>query len=111
MYPLNDCALYPLNDLTKENLMKTFYFNTGVRPQNRSVLCKGQIWRNGTMQIPFDVPDDVPSNATLLGLSNHLDSFGYGNAKGYIIRVEVSNTSMVSKYAFFRVTNPEFKIH
>lgn len=88
--------------------MKTFYFDTGVTPKNRTELCKGQVWKNGTMQIPFDVPDSVPSNALLLGLSNHLDSFGYSDAKNYIIRVEASNTAMVSKYAFFRVSCPKF---
>lgn len=54
--------------------MQTFYFNTGVkaeiptnkrhRPDAKPVpLCDGQVWRNGTKQIPFDC-ENVPEGAT-----------------------------------------------
>lgn len=78
--------------------MKTFYFNTGVKPENRQGvgLCPGQIWR-GTLQIPFDC-DDVPDNAVFQFAS---DQTAPGDE--HLIRREMHNTTMVSKYAFFQI--------
>ena len=79
--------------------MNTFYFNTGVLPQNTNGLTKGQVWRDGTKQIPFDC--DAPENAELMYLCNNpkLDIIKCPNV---IVR-EVFNTSMVSKYAYFKI--------
>jgi len=81
--------------------MNTFYFNTGVLPQNCNGLTKGQVWRGGTKQIPFDC--DAPQDAKLMYLCNNpnLDTAKYPNV---IVR-EIFNTTMISKYAYFRVKN------
>jgi hypothetical protein len=87
--------------------MKTFYFNTGVKPgipsNERHIkgakpvpLCDGQVWLNVTKQIPFDC-DNVPEGATF--------QFGCDNPNlypesSYIVR-EMHNTTMLSKYAYF----------
>lgn len=89
--------------------MKTFYFNTGVRqgiPENerhikgaRPVpLCDGQVWRNGTKQIPFDC-EDVPENATFLYASpyNNIPS-----GDNVIIR-KIHNSTMCGEFAYFSV--------
>lgn len=80
--------------------MKTFYFDTGVREPYLCNLLKGQVVKDGTMQIPFDVPDTVPDNASLQFLCSDKKA-----GKG-LLCVEVSNTIMGSKYAFFQVFNP-----
>lgn len=78
--------------------MKTFYFNTGVTiipPYGN------QVRRGGTNQIPFDVPDSVPDNATLLFLCDNPD---LPESKcDWCMVVPVSNTDMSSKYAYFRI--------
>jgi len=79
--------------------MNTFYFNTGVTPQNNQNLWRDQVWKNGVKQIPFDA--DAPSDAELLFLCNnpHLPEADTPNV---LVR-EVFNTSMCSKYAYFRL--------
>lgn len=79
--------------------MRTMYFDTGCTPENSPGLYKGQVWKNGTKQIPFDV--DAPENATLLFLSDKLDD-ETTLIPGIIVR-EVFNTSMLSRYAYLRV--------
>lgn len=79
--------------------MRTMYFNTGCTPENSPVLYKGQVWKNGTKQIQFDV--DAPENATLLFLSDKLDN-ETTLIPGTIVR-EVFNTSLLSRYAYLRV--------
>ena len=86
--------------------MKTFYFNTGVRriiPNGKysdsakpAGLSAGQIWRNGTKQIPFDC-EDVPDNATFMFACNNPEP----SSKGVIVK-ELNNTTLMSKYAHFR---------
>jgi hypothetical protein len=78
--------------------MKTFYFNTGVRP-GASPLYGKQIWKDGTKQIPFDV-EDVPENASLMFLCNNPE-LPESKISCVIVR-EVFNTDMCSKYAYFR---------
>lgn len=87
--------------------MHTFYFNTGVRQgyvgpgSTKPVpLCKGQVWRGGVKQIPFDA--DAPENAELLFLCDNPD-LPESKLENVIVR-EVSNTTMCSKYAYFRVS-------
>jgi hypothetical protein len=79
--------------------MRTFYFNTGVKPENRRGvgLCAGQVWRGGTLQIPFDC-ENVPDNASFQFACDHTPP---GNE--HLLRREMHNTTMVSKYAFFQV--------
>lgn len=77
--------------------MKTFYFNTGVKPENRTHLCKGQVWRGGTMQMPFDC-EKVPDNAIFQFSCDHTPP-----GDEHLLRREMHNTTMVSKYAFFKL--------
>ena len=88
--------------------IKTFYFDTGVKPIDTSwrphhsgtreiPLCKGQVWRNGTKQIPFDC-EDVPDGATFAFACDYPDMKGY---EGFIIR-QIHNSTLISKYAYFK---------
>lgn len=79
--------------------MNRFYFDTGVRPVNNPNLWGNEVWRNGTKQVPFDA--DAPKDAHLMSLCDnpHLPE---SDTPGVIVR-EVFNTSMCSKYAYFRV--------
>ncbi len=79
--------------------MNTFYFNTGVKPYNCNGLTKGQVWRNGEKQIPFDC--DAPEDAELIYLCDNPDLDSAKN-QNVIVR-EVFNTTINSKYAYFRV--------
>ena len=87
-------------------MANTFYFNTGVKPYGYSnppmSLSKGQVWRRGTKQIPFDA--DAPADATLLYLCNTPDLIE-STCPGVIVR-EVSNTTICNKYAYFRLRTP-----
>jgi UDP:flavonoid glycosyltransferase YjiC (YdhE family) len=79
--------------------MKTFYFNTGVLSHNKPLgLMKGQMWKGGTMQIPFDCKD-VPENA----IFKHASDESEKDLPDNWIRREMFNTTMVSKYAFFLI--------
>lgn len=79
--------------------MNTFYFNTGVTPTNNPHLSPGQVWRGGVKQIPFDA--DAPAKSRVLFLSNYPDQ-PERNIPGVIVR-EVSNTVILSKYAYLQV--------
>lgn len=79
--------------------MRTMYFDTGVRPYNSPILHEGQVWRNGTKQIPFDV--DAPENASLILLCDNPELPEY-QCDNIIVR-EVFNTAMISKYAYLRI--------
>jgi hypothetical protein len=83
--------------------MNKFYFNTGVVPHGHNPpipLCKGQVWLGGTKQIPFDA--DAPEDAELLFLCDNPD-LPESKLDNVIVR-EVSNTSMVSRFAYFQVS-------
>lgn len=76
--------------------MRTFYFNTGVKPWVNSYLAEGDKFINNERHIPFDC-EDVPEGATF--------AFGCDDPNlhpdaGYIVR-EMHNTTMRSKYAYF----------
>jgi len=90
--------------------MKTFYFNTGVRPQWHphpglvipATCTKGMVLRGGTKQIPFDA--DVPENAIFMyGCDdpNHLE----GKSPNVIV-ARLENTILLSKYGYFRIVTP-----
>ena len=78
--------------------MKTFYFDTGVRPENRHGvgLCAGQVWR-GTLQIPFDC-EDVPPSAVF-----EFACDTYPPGMDHLLIREMHNTALLSKYAFFQL--------
>jgi len=83
-------------------MVKTFYFNTGVTPQNGTPdnpipLMEGQIWRGGTKQIPFQC-EDVPDGAVFKFASPYPDVQGHEN---YIVREILEGSAMMSKYAYF----------
>jgi hypothetical protein len=85
--------------------MRTFYFNTGVKPQNISNFPYeyhkkvGNVIRDGVLQCPYDC--DAPENATPMFLCSNpnLDESKYPDV---IVR-EVFNTSMHSKYVYLNV--------
>jgi hypothetical protein len=80
--------------------MKTFYFNTGVTIGS---LSKGQIWSsNGVKVIPFDC-EDVPDNAIFL---HACDTDTFPPNCPHIIKREIHNSSLRSKFAFFRIIPP-----
>lgn len=91
--------------------MTTFYFNTGVRPETLTNPrfkgpVKGQVVKDGTLQIPFDC--DAPADAALLFLCDTPDLLE-SKCPGVIVR-EVSNTTMCSKFAYMRVTDEKFRL-
>jgi len=87
--------------------MNTFYFNTGVRPEtvhNPSFPYEyhkkvGNVIRGGVLQCPFDC--DAPEDAQLMFLCDNPE-LPESKAENVIVR-EVFNTSMISKYAYFRI--------
>lgn len=79
--------------------MKTFYFNTGVRADKPNAI--DGVDRGGVMQIPFDC-DHVPQGAEFLYACDHPDLH---DDDSNIICREIQNSKMISKYAYFRVTN------
>ena len=79
--------------------MRTMYFDTGVRPEINSSLYEGQVWRNGTKQIPFDV--DAPESAVLLFACNTPD-LPESKIPNIIVR-EIFNSTLCSRYAYLRI--------
>ena len=79
--------------------MNTFYFNTGVKPWNCNGLSKGEVWKNGEKQIPFDC--EAPENARFMFACDNPDlpESKYSSVKVF----EIFNTSLCSKYAYFRI--------
>lgn len=89
-------------------MTRTFYFNTGVRqgvPSNELhrqdakpvALGNGQVWLNGTKQIPFSC-ENVPDNTSLLFICDSKET----SSADIIVR-ELHNTTLLSKYAHFRL--------
>ena len=79
--------------------MKTFYFNTGVRPFGHNPprkLGKGEIVKGGTVQIPFDC-EGVPENSTF---KFACDNPNLPEAKYHHV-AEIHNSALVSKFAYF----------
>jgi len=82
--------------------MKTFYFNSGVKPWNTDVDMqerRGNKFINGELHHPFYVSDDVPDNAVRVCLMDN--PFEHYSEKYFII-AEVLGGNMHSKYAVFR---------
>jgi hypothetical protein len=86
--------------------MQTFYFDTGVKPENvhnpefayAYHKKAGNVIKNGTLQIPFDC--DVEEGAALMFLCDN-PSLPEASIPGVVVR-EVFNTTMASKYAYLR---------
>ena len=81
---------------------KTFYFNTGVRPESGSGLFGQQVWKDGTKQIPF-VCDGVPDNARFLFACDN-ENLPETKIPGIIV-VKIINTGpggILSKFAYFK---------
>ena len=101
---LHDAEHYGIR-LTPEQVLELnqFWFNTGVRPDPTAKppigLYADQQWRGGTKQIPFYA--DAPENAHHQFLCDDPDR-PEGKIDGWMVR-PVYNTSMVSKYCYFRV--------
>jgi len=83
--------------------MNTFYFDTGVTPFGHSNppmrLSEGQVWRNGTKQIPFDA--EAPKKSRLMFIGNNPNLLE-AQIKGVIVS-RIYNTTMIGKYAYFRI--------
>lgn len=81
--------------------MKTFYFDTGVRPyiHNTPVpIMPGNVVRGGTLQIPFDC-ENVPDKARFIFACDAENA----SLDKDVIHREIKNTNMVSKFAYFRI--------
>ena len=83
--------------------MATFYFNTGVRPENVKDwkgLYGNQILRD-TVLIPFEC--DAPENAVFMFACDHND-LPDSKAPNCIVReIKQPNKGMASKFAYFKV--------
>jgi len=78
--------------------MKTYYFNTGVKPYNHGKLVEGEVYINNELHIAFDC-ENVPENAIFKCLCDNPNLPYSGN----IVR-EIFNTKLTgSKYAYFMV--------
>lgn len=81
--------------------MRTFEFNTGVRVYAHTPPVKvtkgNRVDGNGVLTIPFDC-EDVPDNAVFQFACDHTPP-----GSEHLLRREMHNTTMVSRYAFFFV--------
>lgn len=88
----------------------TFYFNTGVRPNPcakppiKASPEFGQVLRDGTVQIPFQV-EGVPENAFLLFLCDNPD-LPESKVKNVLVAKLLPGSGMISKFAYFRLPVP-----
>lgn len=81
--------------------MKTFYFNSGVKPWSTNVemqIKRGSKFMNNELHHPFQVDDNVPDNAILKCLMDK--PFEHYSEDNFII-AEVLGGNMHSKYAIF----------
>lgn len=81
--------------------MRTFYFNSGVKPWNTDVKMqaeRGNVFIRGELHHPFQVSDDVPENAYLKCLMDKPHE--HYSSDDFII-AEVLGGNMHSKYAVF----------
>lgn len=80
--------------------MTRFFFNTGVIVGNNPYLARtSTVSPNGVYTIPFDC--DAPKDSTLMFLC---DDPNLPESRQESVRVfPVSNTTMVSKYAYFKI--------
>lgn len=84
--------------------MQLFYFNTGVTPNNRTDLYGDQVWRNGTIQIPFEC-DNVPDGA-IFKFACDIPDLELDIHPNRIVR-KIHNSDLLSKYAYFDCPNKE----
>ena len=82
--------------------MKTFYFNSGVKPQNTNVenqISKGNKFINGELHLPFIVGDNVPDGSRLYCLTGKAVEL-YGKNDNFIV-AKVIGGNIASDYAVF----------
>lgn len=84
--------------------VRTFEFNTRVRPSSGAKLCPGQVWRMGlsgepVKVIPFQC-EDVPEGAIFAFAAPSADLYPHA---GFIVREILPGSALVSKYAYFRL--------
>lgn len=76
--------------------MKTYFFNTGVKPWNSSYLGEGEIFINNEKHIPF-ICDGVPNGARFRFACNDPNA---SPGAGYIVAPIIAG-GLCSKYAYF----------
>lgn len=83
--------------------MKTFYFNTGVHGNHTPPikLYGNQVWRGGTVQIPFEC-DGVPDNAVFLFGADDPCLRESKQAGVLVVPVVQPNEGFLSRFAYFR---------
>lgn len=87
--------------------MKTFHFNTGVRPYIHHPpvpILEGEVLRGGTLQIPFQC--DVPENAAFMFACDNPDLPESKCGNIVVAKIE-PGSAMVSEYAYFRCYDTE----
>jgi hypothetical protein len=78
--------------------MKTYYFNTGVKPWNSSPLKDGEIWSSHNEKlIPFTVDKEIPENKTFQYGANNPNLATNDN----VIVAKVLSGGLCSEYAYF----------
>lgn len=82
--------------------MKTFHFNTGVKPYSHNPPVKispGYVINGDVMVIPFDC-ENVPEGAIFMFACDNLNlkEAGYPNV---VVR-EIFNSKLIFKYAYFQ---------
>ena len=84
---------------------KTFYFNTGVKPESGSPLFGRQVWKYGTKQIPFTC-NNVPKSAVFCFACSNKE-LPESKLSNFIVREITDNgpNGMLSKYAYFKINN------
>lgn len=84
-------------------MKKTYYFNTGVKPESGSKLFGCQVWKGGTKQIPF-ICEDVPDNATFLFACDN-ENLPEAKESNVVVKRILDNKpgGLVSNFAYFRV--------
>ncbi|GJQ44010.1 MAG: hypothetical protein JETCAE03_35080 [Ignavibacteriaceae bacterium] len=82
--------------------MRTFYFNTGVRPENNPNLFGNQVWRGGTKQIPFTCDIDESSRVKFLFACDN-PNLEESKSENVIVKEIQEPNGLLSKYAYFLV--------
>lgn len=82
-------------------MMNTFYFNTGVKPENSGGLYANQVWRDGVKQIPFEC--DAPENAQFRFSCDANDMPQSKLDNWIVVEIKRPNPCISSKYAYFFV--------
>jgi hypothetical protein len=81
--------------------MQKFYFNSGVKPWNCSVLHKGDEFIRGELHTAFYCKN-VPKNANFKFICDDPNMKNeYGKTCKSMIRRKIYNSRMIGKYAYF----------